>query len=71
MKKFIITTEQKEKLKNILTEEEFRNLCPLVWDDFFVELNECTILRFNEDDEPTDISNQLEDIYFEILNQNS
>ncbi len=71
MKKFLITTEQKEKLKNTLTEEEYKNVFSFEGDDFLGELSCCILDRFDGDGAHTPESSQLEDIYFEILNQNT
>lgn len=69
MDNFIVTDNQKEKLKNVLTEEEYNRLIPLVWDDFFSELNDCIVTRFI-DDEPTPEAWAVQRIYDEIYNQN-
>lgn len=69
MDNFIVTENQKERLKNALTEEEYNRLIPLVWGDFFSELNDCIVTRFS-DDEPTPKAWIIQRIYDEIYNQN-
>ena len=67
-----ITSEQKEKLKKSLTEDEFHRLMSVVNDlpEFLSELNELIISRFDDDDEDTPESEHLQRIYDEIYNQN-
>lgn len=67
--KFIITDKQKERLKNLLTEEEYSSLLFKEWEDFTLELNELIVMYFNND-EPTEKSNELERILDEIENTN-
>ena len=69
MDKFIVTADQWERLKELLTEEEYSKLKPLEWEDFFYEFNGLIDIRY-EDCEPTPKSDALEAIYYEIYNQN-
>ena len=69
MDKFIVTAEQWERLKGLLTEEEYSKLKPLEWEDFFYEFSGFIDIRY-EDCEPTPKSDALEAIYYEIYNQN-
>ncbi len=67
--KFVITEEQKGKLRRLLTEKEFNNLLSKEWEIFFDELNYLIVSRF-VNDEPTEQSNALDKIYIQIYNQN-
>ncbi len=69
MNKFILTDSQKERLKSLLTEEEYKRLTALEWGDFFDELNDCIVMRF-KDNEPTPEALVIQGIYDEIYNQN-
>ncbi len=67
--KFIITEEQKEQLRQLLSKEEYNKVILKKWDDFFVELAGLVATRF-ENDEPTKESNALDRLYTQIYNQN-
>ncbi|MCH5142937.1 MAG: hypothetical protein J1G07_04430 [Clostridiales bacterium] len=69
MDKFIITDKQKEQLKSLLTREEYERVIALEWEDFSVELSGCIDVRYI-DDEPTKEAEAIENIYYEIYNQN-
>lgn len=70
----IITDNQKEKLKKLLSQKEYELLDTCLkeerYDDFFIELNFCVIDRFDKDCEATDESNIVERLYDEIAYQN-
>lgn len=68
----IITEEQKQQLQELLTEEEFAALMAYENDvgEFESELNALITTRFDAEDEATAESNKLEDLYYEIYNQN-
>ena len=69
----IISQEQLNRLKDLLTDEEFANILNAVKensiDKFQDLLNDYIVMRF-ENDEPTEEADKLESIYFEIYNQN-
>lgn len=67
--KFIISEEQKNRLKELLTEEEYKALTDLKFNDFYDTLSGFIDIRY-EDCEPTPKSDALEAIYYEIYNQN-
>lgn len=67
--KFIISEEQKSRLKELLTEEEYKSLIELKFNDFYDTLSGFIDIRY-EDCEPTSKSDALEAIYYEIYNQN-
>lgn len=68
----IITQSQQEKLKEILKENEYDYLMSLTYDIFVfqTELDDLIISRFDENDENTVQSENLQRIYDEIYNQN-
>lgn len=67
--KFIISEEQKNKLKELLTENEYKTLIDLKFNEFYDTLSGFIDIRY-EDCEPTQKSDALEAIYYEIYNQN-
>lgn len=69
MSKFFVTEEQKEKLKLILSKEEYDALMRLEWEEFHDEIIGYAVMRY-ENDEPTKEALTLEDIQNEVLNQN-
>lgn len=69
MDKFIVTDKQKKQLKNLLTKEEYEKVIALEWEEFSAELSRCIDVRYI-DDAPTKESEAIEDIYYEIYNQN-
>lgn len=67
----IISEEQKQKLKRLLTESEYAEISKY-FDDigkFQDFLNDYIVMRF-KNDEPTPEADKLEGLYFEIYNQN-
>lgn len=68
----IITEEQKLRLKELLSSEEYKNLISKINDsgDFLSELDDLIISRFDENDENTPDSERLQRIFDEIYNQN-
>ncbi len=68
----IITEEQKGKLHFVLTKQEFDHLMSFVdnLENFQTELDDLIISRFDERDEATPQSEELQCIYDEIYNQN-
>ena len=66
--KFFITDEQQDKLKKILTQEEFDNLITLKNNAFFDMLYNYINNQIHNG-ELTPIGTLLKDIYFEIINQ--
>ena len=69
MDKFIVTDKQKVQLKTLLTKEEYEKLIVLEWEEFQDELSRCIDVRYI-DDEPTKEADAIENIYYEIYNQN-
>lgn len=71
VKPIIVLDSQKERLKEILTNEEYTNLMSYLDDGFWfqTELASCAVNRF-VDDEPTEEAYKLEKIYDEIYLQN-
>ena len=68
----IITQEQKNRLKELLTEREYKHLMQYVFDifQFQTELDDLIVSRFDENDENTEDSELLQRLYDEIYNQN-
>lgn len=67
--KFIISEEQKNRLKQLLTSDEYNALINLTFNDFYDTFSGFIDIRY-EDCEPTLQSEALETIYYEIYNQN-
>lgn len=67
--KFIVSEEQNDKLKDLLTEEEYNQLVNLEFNDFYDTLSGFIDIRY-ENCEPTPKSEALEAVYYEIYNQN-
>ena len=68
----IIYEEQRSRLKELLSPDEYSNLLAVENDiDKFQELlDEYIFDRFDGNQEPTDKSDELERVYYEIYNQN-
>lgn len=67
--KFIVSEEQKGKLKDLLTEEKYNKLINLEFNDFYDTLSVFIDIRY-ENCEPISKSDALEAVYYEIYNQN-
>ena len=66
--KFFITDEQKRRLKELLTQEEYNKLIVLTDAEFFDVLGDYIDIRVC-DGEPTLDGKKLDDIYYEMYNQ--
>lgn len=65
---FFITEEQKRRLKELLTQEEYDKLIVLKDDAFFDELGGYIDIRVSGG-EPTQDGVKLDDLHYEIYNQ--
>lgn len=70
MKEFVITDAQKKKLNEILEPEEYNRLIELEWEYFFGELDDCIVMRLDENYATTPEANELQRLFDQIFNQN-
>lgn len=68
-KNFIVTEKQRTRLKDLLNDEEYNEVFSHDWEEFSYALSRCIDVRYI-DDAPTPESDAIENIYYEIYEQN-